>query len=61
MKSVDLERPAADAIVAADLRDTMVTYLSYAMDDVRTVDGRAYQLLLATIEALEKAYLSRPH
>ncbi|GEM_PF-4275235 len=61
MKSVDLERPAADAIVAADLRDMMVAYLSYAMDDVRTVDSKAYQLLLMTIDALEKAYLSRPH
>lgn len=61
MKSVDLERPAADAIVAADLRDMMVAYLSYALDDVRTVDGKAHQLLLMTIEALETAYLSRPH
>ena len=61
MKSGDLERTAADAIVAADLRDTMVAYLSYAMYDVRSVDGNAYQLLLKTIEALEKAYLSRPH
>jgi hypothetical protein len=59
--SVDLERPVADAIVAADLRDMMVAYLSYALDDVRTVDSKAHQLLLLTIEALEKAYLSRPH
>ena len=61
MKNLDLEGPAAEAIVAADLRDTMVAYLSYALDDVRTVDSKAYQMLLMTIDALEKAYLSRPH
>ena len=61
MKSINLDQPAADAIVAADLRDMMVAYLSYALDDVRTVDSQAYQLLQATIEALEKAYMSRPH
>ena len=61
MKNLDLEGPVADAIVAADLRDMMVAYLSYALDDVRTVDGKAHQLLVLTIEALEKAYLSRPH
>jgi hypothetical protein len=61
MKSVDLEKPVADAIVAADLRDMMVAYLSYALDDVRTVDSQAHQLLLLTIDTLEKAYLSRPH
>jgi hypothetical protein len=59
--SVDLERPVADAIVAADLRDMMIAYLSYALDDVRTVDSNAYQLLQLTIETLEKAYASRPH
>jgi microcystin degradation protein MlrC len=61
MKNLDLEGPVAEAIVAADLRDTMVAYLTYALDDVRTVDSRAYQMLLMTIDALEKAYLSRPH
>jgi len=61
MKNLDLEGPVAEAIVAADLRDTMVAYLTYASDDVRTVDSRAYQMLLMTIDALEKAYLSRPH
>ena len=61
MKTLDLKGPAAEAIVAADLRDTMVAYLTYALDDVRTVDSRAYQMLLMTIDALEKAYLSRPH
>jgi len=61
MKTLDLEGPVAEAIVAADLRDTMVAYLTYALDDVRTVDSRAYQMLLMTIDALEKAYLSRPH
>ena len=61
MKNLDLEGPVAEAIVASDLRDTMVAYLTYALDDVRTVDSRAYQMLLMTIDALEKAYLSRPH
>ena len=61
MKNLDLEGPAAEAIVAADLRDMMVAYLSYALDDVRTVDSKACQMLLMTIDALEKAYLSRPH
>jgi hypothetical protein len=59
--SVDLERPRAGAIVATDLRDMMVAYLSYAADDVRTVDEKAHQLLQLAIDALEKAYVSRPH
>lgn len=59
--SVDLERPVADAIIATDLRNMVIAYLSYALDDVRTVDSKAYQLLQLTIDALEKAYVSRPH
>ena len=59
--SVDLERPVADAIIATDLRNMIIAYLSYALDDVRTVDSKAYQLLQLTIDALEKAYVSRPH
>lgn len=59
--SVDLERRVAGAVVATNLRDTMVAYLSYAADDVRTVDEKAYQLLQLAIDALEKAYASRPH
>lgn len=61
MKSVNLDQPVADAIIATDLRNMVVAYLSYALDDVRTVDSQAHQLLQATIEALEKAYMSRPH
>lgn len=59
--SVDLERPVADAIIATNLRNMVVAYLSYALDDVRTVDSKAHQLLQQTIDALEKAYVSRPH
>jgi hypothetical protein len=59
--SVDLERGVADAIIATDLRNMVVAYLSYALDDVRTVDSKAHQLLQLTIDALEKAYVSRPH
>lgn len=59
--SVDLERGVADAIIATDLRNMVVAYLSYALDDVRTVDTKAHQLLQLTIDALEKAYVSRPH
>lgn len=61
MKSVNLDQTVADAIIATDLRNMVVAYLSYALDDVRTVDSQAHQLLQATIEALEKAYMSRPH
>ena len=61
MKSVDLERPVADPIVAADLRNMVIAYLSYALDDVRTVDAKAHELLQLTIDSLERAYVSRPH
>jgi hypothetical protein len=59
--SVDLERGVADAIIATDLRNMVIAYLSYALDDVGTVDSKAHQLLQLTIDALEKAYVARPH
>jgi hypothetical protein len=52
MKSVSMERPAVDAIIAAEKRGTLVAYLSYALKDVRTLDFKAYQLLQLTIESL---------
>jgi hypothetical protein len=52
MKSVSIERPAVDAIIAAEKRGTLVAYLSYALKDVRTLDFKAYQLLQLTIESL---------
>jgi hypothetical protein len=61
MNSVDLERPVANAIIAADLRKMVIAYLSYALDDVRELDAQAHQLLQLTIDSLDKAYPSQPH
>ena len=63
MKSVDLEKPVADAIIATtDKRDMVIAYLSYALEDVRLVDPKAYQLLQLTIDSLGSIeYVSRPH
>jgi hypothetical protein len=52
MKSVSAERPAVDSILAANRRDTLIVYLTYALKDVRTLDLKAYQLLELTIESL---------
>ncbi len=52
MKSVSAERPAVDSILAAERRDTLIAYLTYALKDVRTLDVKAYQLLELTIESL---------
>jgi hypothetical protein len=52
MKSVSIERPVTDAIVATDQRDMVIAYLSYALEDVRLVDAKAYQLLRLTIDSL---------
>jgi hypothetical protein len=52
MKSVGVERPAVNAILAGEKRGMLIAYLSYALKDVRTMDLRAYQLLQLTIESL---------
>jgi hypothetical protein len=52
MKSVGVNRPAVDAIMATQRRDTLIAYLSYALKDVRTLDLKAHQLLQLTIESL---------
>ncbi len=52
MKSVTMERPAVDAIIAAQERGTLIAYLSYVLKDLRKLDSRAYQLLQLTIESL---------
>jgi hypothetical protein len=52
MKSVGMDRPAVDGIIAAKRRDTLIAYLSYALKDVRALDLKAYQLLQLTIESL---------
>lgn len=52
MKGVSAERPAVDSILAANRRDTLIVYLTYALKDVRTLDLKAYQLLELTIESL---------
>jgi hypothetical protein len=52
MKSVNMERPAAGAVIAAAKRGTLIEYLSYALKDLRKVDFRAYQMLQLTIESL---------
>jgi hypothetical protein len=52
MKSVSTERPAVDAIITAERRDTLIAYLSYALKEVRTLDLKASQLLELTIESL---------
>ena len=62
MKSVDLDKPVADPIIATDKRDMVIAYLSYALEDVRLVDPKAYQLLQLTIDSLGGIeYVSRPH
>ncbi len=52
MKSVSVEQSATGAIIAADNRDTLIAYLSYALQDLRMLDGKAYHLLQMTIESL---------
>ncbi len=52
MKSVSVEQPETGAIFTADNRDTLIAYLSYALQDLRMLDGKAYHLLQMTIESL---------
>lgn len=51
-EELNVEETMRSAIVLPDRRDTIITYLSYALEDVRIMDARAYQLLQLAIDAL---------
>jgi hypothetical protein len=53
--TISTERGAelfCDAIISGRLRSMLISYLSYALKDTRTLDLKAYQLLQLTIESL---------